>query len=76
MGKDAKKRAGEVPPERRRELAKVAHLTGAKKVKKTCCRSMPRCKSCPVLLMRTARAVDAGLTGKDLKKAIKKARAA
>lgn len=60
-------------------LAPYAHaapLTGAKKIKKQCCRSAPRCKGCPVLLMRAARLQEAGVTGKDLKKALKKARAA
>lgn len=56
--------------------ADAAPLTGAKKIKKKCCRSTPRCKGCPVVLMRAARLNDAGVTGKDLKKALKKARAA
>lgn len=56
--------------------AHAASLTGAKKIKKQCCRSAPRCKGCPVLLMRAARLQEAGVTGKDLKKALKKARAA
>lgn len=43
---------------------------------KKCCRSMPRCKGCPVVAMRTARLAESGLSGKNLKKAIKKARAA
>lgn len=51
-------------------------ITGAKNATKKCCRSAPRCKGCPVVLMRTARLQEAGLTGKDLKKAVKKARAA
>lgn len=82
MGKGGKKekearepRAPKVPL----HLAHFAHaapLTGAKKIKKQCCRSSPRCKGCPVLLMRAARLADAGVTGKDLKKALKKARAA
>ena len=57
-------------------LAAVADAVGAKKIKGKCCRSTPRCKGCPVVLMRTARLAEAGLTGKDLKKAMKKARAA
>lgn len=71
--------AGRVAELRRSEpssIARVADLAGAKKVKKKCCRSTPRCKGCPVVLMRTARLADAGLSGKDLKKAIKRARAA
>lgn len=51
-------------------------LTGAKRAKKKCCRSTPRCRGCPVVLMRAAKAAEAGLTGKDLAKAVKRARAA
>ncbi|GLZ54267.1 hypothetical protein [Actinomycetospora sp. NBRC 106378] len=51
-------------------------LTGAKRAKKKCCRSTPRCKGCPVVLMRAARAAESGLTGKDLARAVKRARAA
>lgn len=51
-------------------------ITGAKRAKKKCCRSAPRCKGCPVVLMRAARAAESGLTGKDLAKAVKRARAA
>lgn len=58
------------------QYADAMPLTGAKKIKKKCCRSRPRCKSCPVLLMRASRLNEAGVTGKDLKKALKKARAA
>jgi hypothetical protein len=57
-------------------VAAAAALLGAKKIKKKCCRSTPRCKGCPVVLMRTARLQESGLTGKDLKKAVKRARAA
>lgn len=57
-------------------VAAAAALLGAKKIKKKCCRSRPRCKGCPVVLMRTARLQESGLTGKDLKKAVKRARAA
>jgi hypothetical protein len=81
MGKGAKKGGAEVPkpPKVPVHLAAWAHaapLTGAKKIKKQCCRSSPRCKGCPVVLMRAARLADAGVSGKDLKKALKKARAA
>jgi hypothetical protein len=82
MGKGAKKEKeprGEKTPKVPLHLAHYAHaapLTGAKKIKKQCCRSTPRCKGCPVLLMRAARLAEAGVTGKDLKKALKKARAA
>jgi hypothetical protein len=51
-------------------------ITGAKRIKKKCCRSTPRCKGCPVVLMRAARAAESGLTGKELAKAVKRARAA
>lgn len=57
-------------------VAAAAALLGAKKIKKKCCRSRPRCKGCPVVLMRTTRLQESGLTGKDLKKAVKRARAA
>jgi hypothetical protein len=81
MGKGAKKGGTEEPkpPKVPVHLAAWAHaapLTGAKKIKKKCCRSAPRCKGCPVMLMRAARLADAGVSGKDLKKALKKARAA
>lgn len=87
MGKGAKKGGSEEPkapkapkpPKVPVHLAAWAHaapLTGAKKIKKKCCRSAPRCKGCPVMLMRAARLADAGVSGKDLKKALKKARAA
>ena len=70
--------AGRVAELRREDpvsIARIADPAGAKKVKK-CCRSTPRCRGCPVVLLRTARLADAGLSGKDLKKAIKRARAA
>ena len=82
MGKGAKKEKEPREPKCPKvplHLAHYAHaapLTGAKKIKKQCCRSTPRCKGCPVLLMRAARLAEAGVTGKDLKKALKKARAA
>jgi hypothetical protein len=82
MGKGAKKDReprGPKGPKVPLHLAAYAHaapLTGAKKIKKQCCRSAPRCKGCPVLLMRAARLQESGVTGKDLKKALKKARAA
>jgi hypothetical protein len=61
---------------RRMSPQQACSLTGAKRVKKKCCRSAPRCKGCPVVLMRAARAAESGLTGKDLAKAVKRARAA
>ncbi|WP_185981550.1 hypothetical protein [Skermania sp. ID1734] len=51
---------------------KVARL----KPKKKCCRSKKRCLKCPVVIMRMKKCEREGLTGKDLKKALKKARAA
>ena len=64
------------PTERRMSPQQACSITGAKRVKKKCCRSTPRCKGCPVVLMRAARAAESGLTGKDLAKAVKRARAA
>ena len=68
-----------VAPERtpdRMSPQQALAITGAKRIKKKCCRSTPRCKGCPVVLMRAARAAESGLTGKDLAKAVKRARAA
>ena len=58
------------------ELESSNFEAGAKRAKKKCCRSTPRCRGCPVVLMRAAKAAEAGLTGKDLAKAVKRARAA
>lgn len=45
------------------------------KVKKTCCRSKPkRCSRCPVVAKRLGKIADRGLTGKDLRRAVKAAR--
>lgn len=65
-----------VPSSSRLGTEQACAITGAKRVKKKCCRSTPRCKGCPVVLMRAARAAESGLTGKDLAKAVKRARAA
>lgn len=46
------------------------------KVKKKCCRSLPRCSKCPVVAMRMTKIEASGVTGKKLKKAVKLARAA
>ncbi|HZZ46282.1 MAG TPA: hypothetical protein VFE65_05310 [Pseudonocardia sp.] len=46
------------------------------KVKKKCCRSRPRCRKCPVVALRLRKAGAQELTGKDLKRALKRARAA
>ncbi|WP_214633097.1 hypothetical protein [Antrihabitans cavernicola] len=46
------------------------------KPKKKCCRSKTRCMKCPVVIMRMKKAETDGVTGKDLQKALKKARAA
>jgi len=73
---EPKKAKGPKVPLHLVRYADAAPLTGAKKIKKKCCRSTPRCKGCPVVLMRAARLSEAGVTGKDLKKALKKARAA
>ncbi|GGG15035.1 hypothetical protein GCM10007304_31330 [Rhodococcoides trifolii] len=52
--------------------AKVASL----KPKKKCCRKDVRCMTCPVVVMRMKKLESAGVCGKDLKKGLKKARAA
>lgn len=52
--------------------ARVSRL----KPKKKCCRKSTRCVQCPVVIMRMRKAEDAGVSGKDLRKALKRARAA
>jgi hypothetical protein len=54
---------------------KVSKLAGAK-AKKKCCRSKPRCKRCPLVLNKVAKAELAGVRGKDLEKVFKRARKA
>ena len=46
------------------------------KTEKKCCRSKPRCLTCPVVVMRMKKLEREGVTGKDLKRRLKKARAA
>ncbi|GGL29859.1 hypothetical protein GCM10011588_50830 [Nocardia jinanensis] len=46
------------------------------KPKKKCCRKKTRCVKCPVVIMRMKRLEAAGASGKELKKGLKKARAA
>lgn len=46
------------------------------KVKKKCCRSRPRCKGCPVVVMRLQRLDTGDMSTKKLAKAVKKARSA
>jgi hypothetical protein len=44
--------------------------------KKKCCRSKPkRCSNCPVVALRLHKIAERGLTGKELKRALKQARA-
>ncbi len=50
----------------------VAHLTPKKK----CCRKKKRCLKCPVVVSKMKKCQAAGVKGKDLKKALKLARAA
>jgi hypothetical protein len=45
------------------------------KPKSKCCREKVRCLKCPVVVMHMRRAEAAGMHGKDLKKALKRARA-
>ncbi len=52
------------------DAAKVAAL----KPKKKCCRSDKRCLRCPVVIKRMQKAQDAGLQGKQLRKALSHAR--
>jgi hypothetical protein len=52
------------------DAARVAAL----KPKKKCCRSRKRCLRCPVVIKRMQRAQDEGLTGKQLRKALHRAR--
>ncbi|MEJ2867493.1 hypothetical protein WCD74_06930 [Actinomycetospora sp. OC33-EN08] len=68
--------AGPAPTRLVVDPARACAITGAKRAKKKCCRSTPRCKGCPVVLMRAARAAESGLTGKELARAVKRARAA
>lgn len=51
--------------------AKVAKL----KPKRKCCRSSTRCLRCPVVVHKMKKAVRHGLSDKELKQALKKARA-
>jgi hypothetical protein len=45
------------------------------KVKKKCCRSKPvRCATCPVVAQRLGKIKSQGLTGKELRRAVKAAR--
>ncbi|WP_169811481.1 hypothetical protein [Nocardia harenae] len=46
------------------------------KPKKKCCRKKTRCVKCPVVIMRMKKLEAAGVSGKDLKKGLKAARAA
>lgn len=54
---------------------KASRVSGLKP-KKKCCRSKTRCVKCPVVIMRMKKLEDAGVSGKELKKGLKKARAA
>ncbi len=49
-------------------------IAGRVKLKKTCCRSAPRCTGCPVVVMRLQRLDPTGMSDKKLAKAVKKAR--
>ncbi|NKY49020.1 hypothetical protein [Nocardia vermiculata] len=46
------------------------------KPKKKCCRKNKRCLKCPVVVAKMRKCQAAGIKGKDLKKALKRARAA
>ncbi|MEU4765508.1 hypothetical protein AB0H12_19840 [Actinosynnema sp. NPDC023794] len=53
-----------------------ARRVGKVKVKKKCCRSTPRCKSCPVVVLLKAREKAAKKAAKQERKERKKARKA
>ncbi|MET8648287.1 MULTISPECIES: hypothetical protein [Nocardia] len=53
-----------------------ANKVSSLKPKKKCCRKKTRCVKCPVVIMRMKKAEASGCCGKDLKKALKQARAA
>ncbi len=44
------------------------------KPKKKCCRSKPRCKRCPLVLLKMRQAERSGVRGKELEKVYKRAR--
>jgi hypothetical protein len=46
----------------------------AVKAKKKCCRSKPRCKRCPPVLSKVAKAELLGIHGRELDKVFKRAR--
>ncbi|WP_196812141.1 hypothetical protein [Nocardia sp. CNY236] len=46
------------------------------KPKKKCCRKKTRCLTCPVVITRMKKCEAAGIRGKELKKALERARAA
>ncbi|WP_305094363.1 hypothetical protein [Prescottella sp. R16] len=54
---------------------KASEVSGLKP-KKKCCRKKTRCLKCPVVIMRMKKLEDQGATKKELKKGLKKARAA
>ncbi|SUA73151.1 Uncharacterised protein [Nocardia otitidiscaviarum] len=54
---------------------KAKHVSSLKP-KNKCCRKKTRCLKCPVVIMRMKKCEAAGVCGKDLKKALKHARAA
>lgn len=57
-----------------RKTVELPGIRGRVKLKKTCCRSEPRCRGCPVVVMRLQRLDTTGLSDKKLAKAVKKAR--
>ncbi|QSE95821.1 hypothetical protein JWS13_11525 [Rhodococcus pseudokoreensis] len=54
---------------------KASEVSGLKP-KKKCCRSKTRCIKCPVVIMRMKKLENEGASKKELKKGLKKARAA
>ena len=57
----------------RRVRVRVPGFAKPVTVKRTCCRSRPRCKGCPLVVARLQRLPD-GLSDKQLKKAVRAAR--
>jgi hypothetical protein len=59
--------------QRRKPGVKSSELAGVK-AKKKCCRSKPRCKRCPLVLSKVAKAELLGIHGRELDKVFKRAR--
>ncbi|MCZ9308834.1 hypothetical protein ACUY3K_06835 [Corynebacterium uberis] len=58
----------------RKKMAKVRRQLASGKTKKKCCRSDPRCRTCPTVVHRLKRCGALELDDRALAKAVKKAR--